>query len=150
MDETEKFWDIASRFEVAMLVTHDAGELRARPLALHLDRPQNRLCFLTRASAHKVEEATCDNTVCVAMADPAANLFLSVSGEADISKDRALIHRYWDEAAAAWFRSGPDNPDVAVLAVTPRDVEYWEDTSPSISRVWKLAAGALGKPSSAA
>jgi general stress protein 26 len=150
MDEAKKLWDIASRFDVAMLVTHDAGEMRARPLALHSDRARNRFCFLTRASAHKVKEAATENSVCIAMADPAANLFLSISGEANVSKDRALISQLWDEAAAAWFGSGPENPDVAVLVVTPHNAEYWEDTSSPMSKVWQLAVGALGKRSSAA
>lgn len=150
MQEAEKFWDIASLFNVAMLVTRDAGMLRARPLALHADQPRNRFCFLTRASAHKVEEAASDNAVCMTMADPVAKLFLSVSGEAEISNDRALIHQLWDEAAAAWFGSGPENPDAAVLVITPREAEYWEDTSSSIRKVWQLAVRALGQQSSAA
>jgi general stress protein 26 len=145
MNDMDRFWDLASRFNVAMLVTLDKGRMRARPLALHLDRPQKRICFLTRASAHKVKEAAADKTVCIIMADPAANLFLSVSGEAQLSADRKLIRQFWDEAAAAWFASGPDNPDVAVITVEPRDAEYWEEASSSISQLWQLASGAFGK-----
>lgn len=145
MDDVERFWDLASQFEIGMLVTHDEGEMRARPLAVYLDRTGKQFRFLTRASAHKVTEAKTDNTVCITLADPAANLFLSISGEAEITQDPKLIDQLWNAAAAAWFESGPDNPDIAVLAIKPRHAEYWEGPPSTLTKVWQMAAGAFGK-----
>lgn len=144
MSEMEKFWDLASRFEFGMLVTQDAGEMRARPLAVHLDRQARQFHFLTRASDHKVKELQSDKSVCLTLADPSANLYLSISGHAEITQNRELIGKLWDASASAWFDSGPDNPDIAVLTITPTGAEYWEGPASAMAKVWQLASGALG------
>jgi general stress protein 26 len=144
-DDVEKFWELAAKFDVGMLITQDEGVLRARPLAIYLDRPAQAFHFLTRTSAHKVKETQADDRVCLTLADPSANLYLSVSGHAQTSQDRELIHSIWNTAAAAWFESGPDNPDVSVLTLTPDYAEYWEGTASTLAKAWQLAAGAFGK-----
>jgi general stress protein 26 len=49
--------------------------------------------------------------------------------------------------ASAWFPAGPDDPDAALLALTPVSAEVWEGPSSSVVVAFKLAtARILGRP----
>jgi general stress protein 26 len=54
--------------------------------------------------------------------------FLSISGHARLTKDRALIEKIWQERQTVWFSEGRRDPHAIVLEVVPTYAEYWDRT----------------------
>jgi general stress protein 26 len=133
MSEAEKrahLREVVANFDTAMLVTRSLqGEMRARPLALaaHPEQPgDSRIYFPTSAQSLKVHEIEADPRVSITMQD--ARRFVSLSGHAGITQDRALIDRMWSESWKVWFPNGKDDPLLCLLVVTPTSAEYWDNT----------------------
>jgi general stress protein 26 len=133
MTEAEKrahLREVMADFETAMLVTHGAdGQPRARPLAIaraEHGEPDGVLYFPTSLSSPKVEEIAADPQVCVTMQD--RRRFVSVSGMAQIRRERVLVESLWSDSWKVWFPEGKDDPLLCLVAVVPTAAEYWDMT----------------------
>ena len=124
-----------------MLVTHDGGKLRARPMSANLDRENNAVYFLTDARRHKDEEIAKNPGVNLSFADAGSQKYVSVTGTAVVSNDRAKIKELFSTTAKAWWDSA-DDPNIRVLKITPDDAEFWDSPGTVISYV-KMAAAAV-------
>lgn len=121
--------EVMADFDTAMLVTQAADGHRARPLAIARTEdgePEGVLYFPTSLSSPKVEEIAADPRVCVTMQDK--RRFVSVTGRAQIRRDRRLVSALWSDAWKVWFPEGKDDPDLCIVAVTPTAAEYWDST----------------------
>jgi general stress protein 26 len=139
-DDTTRTWDLMKRIGTAMLVTRDGEQLRARPMAAFLDRDENRIYFLTDARRHKDDEIAREPRINLSFADAGDNKFVSVSGRAEVSNDRAKIRELFNTPAKAWWDSAED-PNIRVLKVTPEDAEFWDGTGKLVGAI-KMAAAA--------
>lgn len=128
-DNRSKLHALIKDIKFAMLTTVDAGgELRSRPMTTLESEPGGDLWFFTRDDAPKVEETQQEQRVNLSYADPADNKYVSVSGSAQLVRDRAKIHELWKPVHKAFFE-GPDDPHLALLRVTPHAAEYWSSAS---------------------
>ncbi len=119
--------EVMKEFDTAMLVTSTReGELRARPLAVAQVKPEGTVVFPTSARSAKVDELERDNQVGITMQD--GKRFVSLSGHARVSRDRAEIDRLWKETWKVWFEEGKTDPDLVLLEVDPVRAEYWDNT----------------------
>jgi general stress protein 26 len=114
------------QFDTAMLVTRTPeGGLRSRPLSLVVnDEGDDGLYFSTAIDSPKASELEADPRVNVCMQD--RRRFVSVTGVARVTKDRALIDRLWSEAWKIWFPKGKEDPSLCILIVTPSEAAYWD------------------------
>ena len=139
--ETDRAWELMQKIGFAMLVTRDGDKLRARPMSAYLDRDDNAVLFLTDARRHKDEEIARDPHVNLSFADAGSQKYVSVTGTAAISNDRAKIKQLFSTPAKAWWSSA-DDPNIRVLKITPEDAEYWDSPGTVISYV-KMTTAAL-------
>ena len=72
-----------------------------------------------------------------------AQKYVSVTGTAAISNDRAKIKELFGTEAKAWWDS-PDDANIRVLKVTPEEAEYWDSPGSSISYAKMMVAAATG------
>jgi general stress protein 26 len=122
-----RLWGLIEKFRTAMLITRAAdGSLRGRPLSLASQHDGGKLYFSTSIDSPKVEEMAASPEVVVTLQDSA--LYISISGTAQISRDSALIERLWSEPWRIWFPGGKSDPSLAIVTVTPREAEYWDQT----------------------
>ena len=71
------------------------------------------------------------------------------SGNARIVHDKAKIKDLWSEAARVWFPKGPDDPQIALIAVEITDAEYWDSASSTMIYAYGYAKARLtGEPPS--
>lgn len=136
-----RVWDLMKKIGFAMLVTRDGARLRARPMSAHLERDENAIYFLTDARRHKDEEIARDPNVNLSFADTGGQKYVSVTGTATVSNDRARIKQLFSTPAKAWWDSAED-PNIRVMKITPDDAEYWDSPGSVISYV-KMAAAAV-------
>lgn len=110
-----------------MLTTADSsGALYSRPMVTQQTSFTGDLWFLTRQHSGKVEEIRHDAHVNLTYTDPRNSSFVSVSGRAELSKDRAKIEELWNPMYKAWFTEGVNDPEIRVLKVHVYGAEYWE------------------------
>jgi general stress protein 26 len=141
--DTDRVWDLMKSIGFAMLVTRDGDKLRARPMSAYPERDENAVYFLTDARRHKDEEIARNPGVNLSFADTAKQKYLSVTGSAVISNDRAKIKQLFSMPAKAWWDSA-DDPNIRVLKVTPDDAEFWDSPGSIASYVKMAAAVATG------
>lgn len=118
-------WSLMNDIRICMLVDHDRGKMRARPMSAIPDAANNAIWFFTDVGSHKDDELLADGRVCLVFQSPEEGLFLSVSGAADVMSDKTLIDEKWNEEADLWFPKGPADPNVCLLRVKPEMAEYW-------------------------
>lgn len=134
-------WDLMKRIGFAMLVTRDGDKLRARPMSAQTDRDANMIYMLTDVRRHKDDEIARNPNVNLSFADAGDQTYVSVTGTAAVSNDRARIRELFSLGARAWWDSAED-PNIRVLKVTPDEAEYWDSPGTVISYV-KMAAAAV-------
>ena len=131
----EKLRDLIQDVEIAMLTTIDGGVLRSRPMDTQETEFDGDLWFLTSKKHHKIEEINRDNRVNVSYASPDDNTYVSVSGTASFSEDRAKINDLWSPEHKAWFPEGKDDPNIILLKVDVEQAEYWDVTSSTFTQI---------------
>lgn len=141
-DETHdvaRAYDLMEKIMFCMLVTRNGGEVRARPMAAHVERAENAIYFLTDVKSHKDDEIEADPQVCLAFADSKGQKYVSVSGTATVSNDRARIRELFSTPAKAWWDSAED-PAIRVLKIDPSSAEYWDSPGTVVSYIKMFAA----------
>lgn len=119
--------DLIRDFDTAMLVTRTPdGGMRSRPLAIADSRDDGGLYFATSIESPKVAELEVEPRVNVALQGKAK--FVSVTGEARIERDRALIDQLWSESWKVWFPQGKDDPSLCIVTVEPSEAAYWDNS----------------------
>lgn len=139
--DIDRAWNLMEEIGFAMLVTRDSGKLRARPMRAFVERKGNAVYMLTDARRHKDEEIAHDPEINLSFADAGDQKYVSVTGTAAVSNDRAKIKELFSTPAKAWWDSA-DDPNIRVLKVSPHDAEFW-DTPGSVISYVKMAAAAM-------
>jgi len=122
---------------VAMVTTVAADDcLRSRPMLLERVEPDATLLFLTHRSSQKADEVQRDTRVNVAFVSDKGDRYVSVSGRATLVHDPERMKTLWNPTYRAWFPSGPEDPDSAILTVVIDRVEYWDVPSSRLVRLW--------------
>ena len=131
-DET-KVWDLIDKIDICMFVTKAAtGSLRGRPMSSIGKREEGIIYFLTHTSAGLKDEEL-SNAPGVQMSYNNGRAYLSVSGTARLSHDKALIERLWNPGAQAFWPDGPSTPGVVAIVVAPGDAEYWDGPNAAVA-----------------
>jgi general stress protein 26 len=144
----QNFLEILKGFDQAMLVTHGStAGIRARPMAIAGTDPDGSIWFITGGDTSKVDEVAHDSTIMAVMQQGSKSL--SISGRAELSRDRAKIEQLWKETFRAWFK-GKDDPNVVLIRLNAAEAEYWDDSGlQGLKFALKFAAAVVsGKPMS--
>src|SRR4026207_2281858 len=96
-DSLEKLREIIKDIDFCMLTTIDEeGDPHSRPMSSNGDiDPDGDLWFFTSASSHKVDEIESSPKVNVSFADPDNQRYVSVTGTAELVRDREKIAELW-------------------------------------------------------
>ncbi|MDQ3490716.1 MAG: pyridoxamine 5'-phosphate oxidase family protein [Pyrinomonadaceae bacterium] len=135
-ESVDKIKELTEGIDFAMLTTLSGGHLRSRPMSTQQFESDGDLWFFTSDNSHKIDEINADNRVNVAYSKPEDNTYVSVSGTAEISKDRAKIEELWSPVLKAWFPEGLEDPTLCLLKVSVEEAEYWEASSSTLVQLF--------------
>lgn len=138
-NDIDHTWELIEKIGFCMFATRDGDAIRSRPMSAYVDRDEHAIYFLTDAESHKDNEIEAESSVCLAFADSRGQKYVSVSGKAIVSNDRAKIKELWSTPAKAWWKNA-DDQSIRVLKVTPRDAQFWDSPGTVVSYVKMLAA----------
>jgi general stress protein 26 len=132
--DLEKLRHLIKEIDFCMLTTVDeSGDLHSRPMSSNGDiDADGDIWFFTNASSHKVREIAKLPKVNVSFADPDNQRYISVSGTAQLVRDRAKIDELWRPEFKIWFPEGKDDPEIALLRVRLERAEYWDSPGSTI------------------
>jgi general stress protein 26 len=132
----EKLREMIKDIDLCMLTTVDeGGELHSRPMSLNGDVDDSgNLWFFTSSNSHKASEIERTPNVNVSFIDTDQQHYISISGTAELVRDKQKIKELWKPILKAWFPDGPDQPDVALLKVKVSKAEYWDTPSSTIAQ----------------
>jgi general stress protein 26 len=138
-----KISELIKDIQMAMLTTVATdGRLHSRPMATQKAPFDGELLFLTADDSGKVHESEQEAEVALTYVDP-KHTFLTLSGRASITNDRALIEKLWNPTYKAWFPEGKEDPSIRVLRVDVEQAEYWEAPANAVVRNVKILARAV-------
>jgi general stress protein 26 len=133
----DRVWELMESVRFCMFSTWNGDELRSRPMGAFVRRQEGVIYFFTDVRAHKDEEIVRFPSVSLAFADTRGQKYVAVSGTAEMVSDRAKVQELWSIPTKLWWES-PDDPNLRLIKVTPRDAEYW-DTPGNVVSSFKVA-----------
>ena len=149
--EIEAFYELADDIKIAMLTTkRPDGHLRSRAMANQKRAAGADLWFVTAADSEKLDDIAHDPHVNLAYFKASSMEWISVSGMATISTDRATVAELYASDWKMWFpdegdpRHGTaDDPRMVLIGVTIHAAEFLEVNKPRAVVLYELAKGWL-------
>lgn len=143
MEETKNSADYAKLREMikdidfCMLTTVDENnDLHSRPMSLNSEVDEaGNLWYFTSADSHKVSELERTPKCNVSFANPDDHRYVSITGTAELVRDRNKIEELWKPELKAWFPDGKDQADLALLRVGIEKAEYWDSPGGTVAHV---------------
>jgi general stress protein 26 len=122
---------------VAMLTTMDAdGKLHSRPMVTQEEDFDGDLWFFTYDNAPKVGNVAVHPEVNLSYVKESDNLYVSVSGTAELVRDRKKMDDLWKPRLKTWFPNGTGDPHLALLKVHVESAEIWDIPSGKMGRLY--------------
>ena len=133
----QKLREMIKDIDFCMLTTVDENnDLHSRPMSLNSEVDQEgNLWFFTYANSHKVSEIRTTPNCNASFANPGDSRYVSITGTAELVRDKGKIEQLWKPELKAWFPKGTDEPDIALLRLEIEKAEYWDDPSSTVAQV---------------
>ncbi|MEP7118008.1 MAG: pyridoxamine 5'-phosphate oxidase family protein [Acidobacteriota bacterium] len=149
--EIDKLYALIEHIEIAMMTTKRSdGHLRARPMANQKQAPGADLWFVTSEGTAKLADLALDGHVNLTYLDSGSMEWVSVSGTAAVSRDRATIAALYAPDWKMWFgddgdpRHGTvDDPRIVLIGVTVDGAEFLQVNKPKPAVIYELVKGWL-------
>ena len=140
----DKFKELVAHESTCLFTTNlTQVPLNTRPMGVQKVCDQGNFWFLSAGDSEKNAEILQDSRVQLFFLNTGKYEFLSIYGEATISRDREKIDELWTDIAKAWFEQGKDDPRVTVIKVAPREGYYWDTKDGKLVSLLKIAASAV-------
>lgn len=139
----DRVWELAEKIEFCMFVSWDGEKQRARPLDAHVDRGAGAIYFLTDVSGAKVDQVKEFPVVTLTFSDTRSMKFVTMSGTATVSNDRAKIREMFEPSSKAWWDSA-DDPAIRLITFRPEEAELWDSPNMLVSSVLMVTAAVTG------
>jgi general stress protein 26 len=146
--EQEELWERIDEVRPAMMTTVELdGSFRSRPMWTQGDAFDGTLWFFVSDDGPLARELERNSRVGLSYAAPDKDLYVSVSGRAELVHDRNKADELWNTYAEAWFPGGIDDPHLGLLRVEVEQAQYWEDKKPKVLQFAEiLVAAVTGDP----
>ena len=136
----EKIKDI----KITMMTTmEEDGSLRSRPMRHSEVKDDGAIWFFTEYISGKSQEIKNDSHVNLGYSKPDDEVYVSVSGRATLSRDKAKIDELWSPVLKAWFPNGKDDPNIGLIRVSIDKAEYWDSPSSTMVHLYGMAKAVL-------
>lgn len=149
-DPKAHLWSLIKDIRFGMLTTrHGNGHLHSRPMTTQNQgfEEDATLWFFTSRGSDALADIAADPSVGMTYADPGADSYVAIAGQARVVEDRAKKEALWSAMAKAWFPGGVDDPDLALLRLDIIHADYWDVKASKMVQLWRMASAAVsGKP----
>lgn len=128
----DELYGLIEGIETAMFTTRRSnGQLVSRPMATQARIQDADLWFVTDSESHTLDDLALDPHVNCAYYNNRSKEWVSVTGVARVSKNKAKIRQLYKEDWKAWFGDeggdkdgGPNDPRIALILVDADSASY--------------------------
>ena len=124
-----RLWSLVKDIRFAMFTTrHPNGHLHSRPMTTQnskIDEDSSLWFFMSRGG-DPVEDLMADPMVNLIYADPGEDIYVSISGTAEVVIDAPKTRELWSKMAESWFPGGTSDADLALVQVKIIHANYWD------------------------
>ena len=143
INHVEKIRELVSHSCVGMLGTLEDGFMRFRPMS-HVDiDDEGRIWFFTSKDSWKAGDILQNPTVQLVYINESDSIYLSIDGSATLSVDQQRMKELFNPYVKAWFPNGLKDPSLALLVVSPMEVEYWSNDDSKVLTYLKILSAAV-------
>jgi len=136
--------DMIKDIKIAMLTTVESnGCLRSVPMTTMQTECEGLVWFFTNFDSQKVEDIRLNSCINVTYSDVHKNVFVSVTGKAEVVKDPVKMQELWKPVLTAYFPNGLEDPDLGLLKVSIDEAEYWDSRTGKMIQVWEMSKDAV-------
>ena len=114
---------------------NEEGKTHSRPMYTQPIKDDGLIWFFIDINSPKVDEIRKNSNVSLNYSDPSKDLYISASGIASVSQNKAKIDELWNPFLKAWFPEGKDDPTVALLKVELDQAEFWDTPDSKVSQL---------------
>lgn len=139
----DRIWELAKKIDICMFTTVEGSQARARPLSARVRQEEHAIHFLVDVEGAKIAQIEDDPVVTLAWADNSNYKYVTLSGRATVSNNRALIKDLWEKTDRAWWDDEND-PAIRVITVSPQEGELWDSPTKVVATVKMVAAAITG------
>jgi general stress protein 26 len=133
-DGVARIAELVKGVRIAMLTHTDSqGRLVSHPMATQDVEWDGDVLFIGERDSDKVRDLQRNPAVNLAYSGDSS--WVSVSGEAEIVDDRAVLEEQWNLFTDVWLDGGPDNPDNVLIRVKAHTAEYWDSPGAKVTQV---------------
>jgi general stress protein 26 len=141
-------WEKAAKIRVGMLTTQDGNQLTSRPMTIQqVDSSPAVVWFFTGRHGELAETVAAGSAANLSVCDHSDSFYVSIAGDPTLVEDRAKKEELWSTMAKAWFPGGVEDPNLALIRMEVRHVEYWDsDHSKMVQMLMMAKAAVTGDP----
>jgi general stress protein 26 len=147
----EELWKLVEGIETAMMTTRRAdGHMVSRPMATQKRASGADFWFATMEEMPKVAEISAEPRVNLSYYKDRTKEWVSISGEAQISRDRAKIRELWAPDWKFWFPDeggekdgGAEDPRIVLIGVRAVSAQYMTLEKPQALVLFDMVAAKL-------
>jgi len=129
--QIQQLQNLIQGIDYGMLTTvYDDGSLHSCPMYSNDEVDSDgTLWFFTYTNSHRVSEIEHNQQVNVSFTSSQKQRYVSISGTAQLVKDHNKMEELWRPELQTWFPQGLNEPDLALLKVSIKRVDYWDSRS---------------------
>ncbi|MFH5824789.1 pyridoxamine 5'-phosphate oxidase family protein [Georgenia sp. AZ-5] len=133
----KKVAELVKDARIAMLTTlDDDGHLVSRPMSVQEVEFDGDLWFFADERSDTVAEIGVTPDVNVSFSSGSS--WVSVTGRAEVVRDRAKMEELWNQFVEAWFPDGPTTPELVLLKVHADAAQYWDSPGGKVVQLMSM------------
>lgn len=142
-ESQKKLRKLVDDIKVAMMVTGlEKKPINAIPMRTKKIDDLGNIWFISSASSEHNKNLQANEQVHLLYSDPNDNEFVTLYGQAEITKDRAILEDLYSATTDNWF-DGADDPNLSAIKVKPVEAYYWDSKTNKYVTLLKMGIGAL-------
>lgn len=134
----EKLKELLEDVNYCMMIVEDGGKLSGRPMSINKVEEDGSLWFFTKKTSFQVSELKKDANVAIAIVDSEEDSYLMINGIANLIDNQQKIEELWSPILKAWFPKGPEDNEILLIQVVPKDADYWKGNSSKIAFAFNI------------
>lgn len=138
-----KLKELAEKIDFTMMATDlSQPPFHVIPMSTKKVDDDGNLWFLSDGSSEHNRHIEEEERALLTYSNPSDMEFLSVYGQAIVSRDQEIIDELYSKTDDMWFE-GKNDPNCTAVQIRPSDVYYWDSKDNKLVSLLKMGAGAL-------
>ncbi len=114
------------KIDICMMTTRNAdGSLESRPMSNNKDVDYEGNSYFFAVDTARVVRDLESNPQIALSYEGKNNLYINVSGVADLTQDKAMLQQHWVANLNHWFESGIDTQGLTLIHVKAQHIKFW-------------------------